>query len=420
MNRRLCFFLKCFLLFGLGVNAAPSVFAQTKTLSLSECYQLALQRSETVAIQQELIKEAEARFGESLSGILPSAVFSSSDERQNGGGQTNFTLRKIPERKFVFHQPLFSGFKEFAALAASRAERRQRIQETLRAQQLLLSDVADAFYLFWGYQEEIQSVETIRSALVQRVDELNKRQTLGRSRLSEVASAESRLSRADADTESVRSSAEVARQLLEFLIGEPVEDLTDDQAFPEPGLEENYLAKVDSRPDVQAAQEAMAVARKQVTIARAGFWPTVGLDGDYYTKRVGNAANVTWDATLQIDVPIFDGGEAWSQVNQAKAQLKEAELRLSQVQRTAVLEIRNAYTQFQRAQRRNAALEKTWQAADKNYQLQMQDYRSNLVNNLDVLQALEDLSTAQQDFIIAKYAAKRFYWSLKVAVGESL
>ena len=94
-----------------------------------------------------MIKEAEGRFQQSLGGILPHATFESSNKRQNGSNGSAFTLTEIPEQKFIFSQPLFSGFKDFAGMGASRAELRQKTQETLRARQLLFTDVSDAFYL---------------------------------------------------------------------------------------------------------------------------------------------------------------------------------------------------------------------------------------------------------------------------------
>jgi len=41
----------------------------------------------------------------------------------SGSDNSNFTLRERPEAKFTLRQPLFSGFKEFAAMAGSKAER---------------------------------------------------------------------------------------------------------------------------------------------------------------------------------------------------------------------------------------------------------------------------------------------------------
>ena len=113
-------------------------------LTLADCYQMALKQSEEVAIHAEAIHEAEGRFKQSLSGILPHVSFYSSDKRQDGNGGSAFTLKHVPERKFTFSQPLFSGFKEFSAMRGAKAEKHQREQLKARAEQLLLVDVSDA------------------------------------------------------------------------------------------------------------------------------------------------------------------------------------------------------------------------------------------------------------------------------------
>ena len=40
------------------------------------------------------------------------------------------------------------------------------------------------------------------------------------------------------------------------------------------------------------------------------------------------------------------------------------------------------------------------------------------MNNLDVLQALEDLQGVRSDHVAAQNEAKRMYWKLKVTTGE--
>ncbi len=402
------------------IEAGSSV---SEPVTLQDCYRLALKQSEKVAIQQQTIKEAEARFQQSLGGILPRATFESSNKRQNGSNSSNFSLSEIPENKFIFSQPLFSGFKDFAGMAASRAERRQRIQETRRAQELLFTDVSDAFFLFLSYQEDIAALETTQNALNERIEELKKREALGRSRPSEVASAEVLLNRNEAEIELVRSQMDVSRQLLEFLTGREIEKIQDssDEEFMQEvsNLEQSsQLISLDKRADVLAAQETLIAAQKKITVARSGWWPSAGLDGDYYTKRVGNSSDITWDFTFKVDVPIFDGGETFGLVREAQSQVKEAELRLQQTQRNAELEFQNAATRYQTALKRRSALQKALRAAEKNYQLQKEDYQKSLVNNLDVLQSLQDLQSVQRDFITARFDAKRMYWNLQVAAGE--
>ncbi len=398
---------------------SPKASCAPEALNLRQCYQRALKQSEKIAAQQQLIQETEGRFLQALNGILPSASFFYSDKRQNGNNSSGFSLRRVPEAKFVFSQPLFSGFKEFAALAGSQAEFRQRAQEKIRAEQLLFTDVSDAFYNLLSQQEQLAALETIRAALAERVDELKKREELGRSRPSEVANAQAKLSKLEADLEFVRGEEGVGRELLEFLIGQNLEDIIDSEETSVVLAEEkSYTQKVAERPDVKAAEQIWIAARKQVVGARSGYWPTASLDGNYYTKRVGNSAGIDWDATFNVNAPIFDGALTQGKVKEAKARAEEARLSLSQTKRNALLEIQNSYTRMDASLKQQAALEKSLRAAEKNYDLQKEDYAHNLVNNLDVLQALEDLENARRDFIAAKYRLKQQYWKLQLSIGN--
>ena len=217
LRKTVCCFVVLVLAGSTAAYADPSLGG---VLTLKECYQLALKRSEQLAIHQQQIRQAEGRFLQSLSGVLPKASFNYSNKYVDGD--------QAPEAKFTFSQPLFSGFKEFAAMAASKAETRQRRQEEVRARQLLFTDVADAFYYYGLYQEQLRSTQSIAQALWERMGELQKRVDLGRSRTSELASAESRLRKAEADVEQKKSDMTVARQLLEFLTGTTLEAIQDE------------------------------------------------------------------------------------------------------------------------------------------------------------------------------------------------
>ena len=96
----------------LSVNNGLTHYSTVSTgegLTLEECYRLALKRSETVAIQKEIINEAEGRFLQALSGALPKASYEIEETRQDGSGTSNFTLKRIPQRRFtVSNSPFYS------------------------------------------------------------------------------------------------------------------------------------------------------------------------------------------------------------------------------------------------------------------------------------------------------------------------
>ncbi len=406
-------------LFLLMLFLIPSLAHAAEGLTLQECYQMALKRSETIGIQKELIKETEGQMLQALGTALPKVAFAYSqtwqdvDRQQINGGYAS-------TGKFTLMQPLFTGFKEFAAIAASKHIGKQRQAELQRAKELLFTDVSDAFYLYLSYQEDEQTVQGIGKALEDRVAELKKREAIGRSRTSEVVSADAQLKRNDALLESVRAQREVAGQLLEFLIGCSFQQLVDGDLPDQKASLDELAAKIDKRADIVAIRELFESFKNNVTAARSAFFPSVFLAGDAYTSRSGLTGNQgnDWDATLTVSVPIFNGTTDIGAYDQAKAQKNEADFRLSLVRRQALLDLKSAYTKWQAANRTLVALKKALDASDKNYQLQVEDFNHSLVNNLDVLQALQDLAGVRRDYVAAKSDAKRTYWNLKVATGD--
>lgn len=409
------------------VEMAPSVtppFVETVSdgpapLTMEDCYRLALKRSEQIGISAEAIKQTEGRFLQALGTALPRISFTSTDLWQDGTGASAFTLRHRPERAFSFSQPLFTGFKEFAAITGAKHEYRQRKEEKLHAELSLLTDVADAFHLLLEQREDIAAVEGIRVALVDRLDELQGREHLGRSRASEAKTVETQLRQTEAQLEQAKSGEQITRQLLEFLIGQPVTAITDpSDGVPAPLEEPLYETKADDRPDVQAAEAAWKVAEKAVIVAQSQLWPTVNADGNYYTERAGVAQDVKWDVTLTVDVPLFQGGQAVGAVKEALSESRAAKLHYVERQRTAELDIKDAYAKLGHAITVARLLDEAVASAEESYRLQVEDYRLSVVNNLDVLQALQTLQTTRRDDIHARREAKRAYWQLRAATGE--
>jgi outer membrane protein len=402
-----------------GGEQVAELSVSEDSLTLKDCYTLALERSETIGIQKELIKETEGQMLQALSTALPKVAFAYSQEWQDVKTHDNFG-GSSSVGAFTFTQPLFTGFKEFAALRASKSIGRQRKAELKRAQQLLFTDVSDAFFLYLSYQDDEETLNDTRNALLERAGELKKRQVIGKSRPSEIASAEAKLRSLEAAQEGIRVQKEVAGQLLEFLVGRPFSRLVD-EGDPDMSITiSEALVRVNQRPDVVAAEESLNVFKQNIVVARSSFFPTVTLTGNSYTKRLDANEGNDWDATLSVNVPLFNGMNDFGQVAQARAQKNEAELKLSQVKRLAMLNVRNAYALWQANGRRVAAFEKAFSASEKNYRLQVEDFDRSLVNNLDVLQALEDLYGVRQDLTAAKAEGRRSFWALKVAIGEDL
>jgi outer membrane protein len=403
-----------FLFPALAFCAEPA--GQNTPLTLFDCYKLALKQSEIIAVDAELIKQAEAHFLQAFGTLMPQVSFSNTITRNNSAKFPSYN--NTHEGKFAFTQALFSGFKELAGMSGSHLEKSQRENELLRAEQLLFGDVSDAFYLFMEERDVLKALETTRKAFLDRIDELKTRVNLGKSRTSEVVSTEVQLYTIEDQIESVKSQEAIAKELLEFLVGRTVAEITESEIDFALKPESEYLAKASSRTDVQAANFAWQADKKRITIAKSGFLPQINLEGDVFSHRSSAPTDSRWEALLTIDVPIFEGTTTYGQVKEAISKARQSELLFNRAGRTAYQDIHDAYVDAQADLLRAGVLGKALKSAELNYDLQLQDYKLNVVNNLDVLTAIQNLEGVRRNFIHISYESKRFYWQLLVAVGE--
>jgi outer membrane protein TolC len=398
---------------------SPSEMARMEAkgpLTLDECYQLALKQSELIAIDAERIKQAEAHFLSAFEGLLPEVSFNRVDARQNS--KMSPLNNHGFDQKFVFSQALFTGFKEYAGMVSGHYETKQRKYGKIRAEQLLFQDVSDAFYLLIEKREDLKALETIRRALVSRVKELNERVNIGKSRNSEVVFTESQMYNLESTMEFIKGQELIARELLEFLVGRRLGEIVETEIKFDIKPEPEYLKEGYSRSDVEAAKYAWKSDEKQIMVTESGFLPQINLEASRYGHRSSSPEDARWDAMLTVDVPLFEEHTTFGAVKEAIATARSSELMFHRVKRIALQEIHNAYVNMNSSLAVYMALEKALSAAEENYSLQTKDYQISVVNNLDVLTAIQNLGDVKRAHVQALYETKRFYWRLLVAAGE--
>lgn len=425
MKKMAKLFIKINLAVGIFLLLFSECFAENikpGKLTLGECYRLALKQSETIAINSELIREAEARFMQALGAVLPQVSFVWTQTNEDSERAfSSYNHNGSFESKFVFKQTLFSGFKEIAAIAGVSLEQKQRISEKKRAEELLLIDVADAFYLLLEQQEDLRTMSLIRKALRDRTVELKKREDVGRSRHSELVHTESQLYNIEAEIQLVKSQELIAKELVTFFIGREPGALIDKEDTPDSlEAESFYAANIGLRADVKSYDFAKGVSRKEAYVAKTALLPAVTVEGNYFERRNTSPLDVTWSTVLKVNVPIFEGTTTYGKIKQANAKSREAELRYERAKRLAVQDIHDAYVKAYSAIIRSNALEKALKSAELSYLLQKEDYRNNLVSNLEVLTAIQNFGDTRRNYMHAFYEKKRMYWQLKAAAGNTV
>jgi len=406
----------------------PEEVDKTYALTLNDCYKMALTSGENISAQTERILQFEQRYREALGNIFPRINFQFNEKLQDtsgippmeGGFATTFVRRDTPEAKFVLRQTLFSGFMEYAGLASLKAEieRERFIKKDLERKIYL--DVARAFYTVILLEKKMKNLQEMLSLFQDRYRELEKRVRLGKSRKSELLSVESQILSLQAQQEALAGDINSARELLMFFIGSHqvpfvlVDELPEIDEAPS---EEELMSKLNLKPDILAMREDVESRRFSLKMAKRSLLPTVSLMADYYVQRVGFQEPIDWDIFLTLDVPIFQGGSGVAGVNYASHRLKEAEFNHRYYIKQRETEIKRKLWELKGAIASKKVLRESYHKAEEVYKLNVNEYRLGLVNNLEVLQAMNSMLESKTNLDIASVETRLLYIELMSLAG---
>jgi outer membrane protein TolC len=173
----------------------------------------------------------------------------------------------------------------------------------------------------------------------------------------------------------------------------PMPDLTVEQA-----LEQAYR----DRPDYLAAQQRVRAAEASRAAAFSEQLPSVQVNADYGALGLTAADSVaTYTIAASVSIPIFQGGRIQGRLAETDADLRqrraEAEDMRAQIYydvRVAFSDLRATGEQLQVATRsRELAGQELTQARDR--------FAAGVANNLEVVQAQESVTTADEQYIDA-------------------
>jgi outer membrane protein len=422
-----------------------------RALDLQTCFQLTAVRDDSLKISMEDIEIARAQLSESIAALWP--TFNVNNQQQflhylgpseglsfssfgvpvgggtgGTGGTTGSSITTTAgnrnyqsQSNVTMNYTIFNGGQNWNNVGASARNVAAKRQTLARDYQTIYQDVAQAFYNVLQYEGDMNVEADLIDALRARVDDLKDRVTLGRSRPSELLQAQTDLANAKVTYESQLGSSNSSMETLAFYTGIPSSELIlkDTQKFPTVAQLEAYLADSPSRPDVLSQVESMRQAERNLSVAEGQLFPTVSASGDYLASQDPVSNNIDATMTIEVSMPIFDGGLIISQIHQNKEMVRQERLNVEQLQRTADQDTRTAYANFDSTVAQVIVLREAATLAAKNFEAQVDDYRRGVVANLDVLTALQDYQTARIQLHNANMQARLDLINLHVAAGTA-
>ena len=175
---------------------------------------------------------------------------------------------------------------------------------------------------------------------------------------------------------------------------------------PPAGLPSSLL---EARPDVRQAEEQMIAANANIAVAKAALYPSISLTASLGGESLElgdilkSAARI-WTGGLSLNLPIFDSGRLNSKVDQASAKQKQALASYEAAVQNAFREVNDALINLRQYSEREAALNRSQEAAKKALDVSENRYQSGYSAYLDVLDAQRVYNDAALAFIQSRQA----------------
>lgn len=277
----------------------------------------------------------------------------------------------------------------------------------------LVSQVADQYLAVRAYDEQLEITDqTLRAAQASyKIAKL--KFDVGAGSELDLREAEGVAEQAQANRSAQERLRAQAVNALTLLVGEslpmdlPAALSLDDQrllADIPAGLPSELLTR---RPDIMQAEQTLRAANADIGAARAAFFPTIALTGQFGTGsarldglfKPGSGA---WSFAPQITLPIFDAGVNRANLDIAKLEKNVAIAQYEKAIQTAFREVADGLAARGTYDSQIASLERFVNSQKRRLDLSTLMYSNGATSYLAVLTAQTDLYSAQQALVTAR------------------
>ncbi|MBN1621523.1 MAG: TolC family protein [Endomicrobiales bacterium] len=350
MKKHLLIISLCCLLF-------PNVFAQSaeRVFTLDESISTGLKNNQKMLVLQEQISLAKQRINEARALTYPKIDFNFNISQFNNNMPTvlapSFYSVYLPgdnkeqyySTRFSLWQYLYAGGRYTTNLRVAEANLSSAESQYDVIKNEAVRDVKKSFYNFLVLSEKLK----VYQDAIKAVDKKNK-------------SYRSKL-----ELKLLEVKHEYKKAKLDFLDIVGVELNTEIEIYGELKApnDEYELSKClawafEYRPELSETQFKEKIDSLRVNLSMTERYPTITLGANY--EWVGDQFPLpekNWSATINLNVPIFDGWASWARIKQRKLKVREGKIYRVEIEDKIRLEVRHAYLDYNYWRERMSGLE---------------------------------------------------------------
>jgi outer membrane protein TolC len=177
---------------------------------------------------------------------------------------------------------------------------------------------------------------------------------------------------------------------------------------------------LDQRADLKAAEAQVRAAERALTAARDERYPSLSVSADY--GEIGTnpgQAHGTFTAAATLTVPIWRGGRAGGDIEEADAALRQRQAEMEDQKSQVESDVRNAYLDLQAASSQVQVAQQNLDLSGQTLAQERQRFEAGVSNDVAVTQAQESVASAQLDYINSVFAHNVAKLSLARAIGNA-
>jgi outer membrane protein, multidrug efflux system len=366
----------------------------------------ALQNGYDVRIAAARVEEARAQYGIAGAQRFPNVTYQAAFE----SGHTS---------KFATPSDATGSLNVANAYASWEIDlwgRIRRLNEAAKAEYLateegrrgvllsLVSEVASSYFDLRELDAQLDIAQRNKAAFQDTFDLFNRRLQGGAASGLETSRADASLANVAAQIPLLEREIAAKENQLNLLLGRapgPVQrgaTLAEQSVPPSipPGLPAALLLR---RPDLRQLEQLLISANANIGVAEAAFRPTLSLTGllggqsPDLVSLFGSGKN--WNITAGLVGPIFNAGRLRNQQKVALAQFDEARLQYEQGVTSALGEVATSLVAVQKLEEEETLRDRAAQADREAVRLATLRYQSGLSAYFEVLDAMEQLLTAE-------------------------
>jgi len=298
----------------------------------------------------------------------------------------------------------------------------------------LIVRVAQAYFALLSAKDDLEFAQAEKAAIARQLEQTKQRFSVGLTAITDVHEAQAQFD--NAVTEEIRSenaiyNAEEELRVITNTYPRNINVLNTTRfstSTPTPNSADEWQKAAEAKNlELIAAKVGLDIAKDNISIARAGHYPTLDFGAQYGSSddetQLNNNPSVNepgldnYSVGVTLNVPIYSGGAIESSVRQAQSRFVLASQDLMQSHRGVVRTTRNAYNTVVATISGIKALEQSVLSATKALEATEAGFEVGTRTIVDVLDSTRNLYNAKRNLSSTRYAYIQNVLLLKRAGG---